>query len=114
MSPEQIEDGWQQKIADTLINPSSLNPRLSETTCAGLMAGLDAVRSKRPTTAKAFVGSLEESPVPNSVSRTQQVTGRVFISYSHADMRWLKKLETVVTPLVRENRFATFVGSSSS
>jgi len=40
--------------------------------------------------------------------RTKRVRESVFISYSHADAKWLAKIRTMLTPLVRSDRISVW------
>ena len=41
-------------------------------------------------------------------SKSRSVRNSVFISYSHADLRWLAKISTMLTPLVRSDRISVW------
>jgi serine/threonine protein kinase len=91
------------KIAGRLYQPGSLNHLLSVGTCAVLMTALSTNRAERPASAKAFVEALVDGGQNTTVEPND---GQIFVSYSHKDEKWLRKLESFLKPFIREHRLA--------
>jgi serine/threonine protein kinase len=93
------------KIAGRLLDPMSLNSRLAKNTCNALMQALSTDRRKRPSSCIAFVQSL--TAIDSGVLPPPS-PAHLFVSYCHKDERWLRKIETVLKPLVRDSRISVW------
>jgi len=91
------------KIAGRLSDPRSVNHLLSPHTAEVLMSALSTDRSRRPESAAGFIEVLtadahkEELPAPKPARS-------VFVSYSHEDEKWVRKIESFLKPLIRNGQ----------
>jgi|SRR5579859_1333424 len=97
------------KIAGQLIPAQTLNHLISDETQRGLNWGLRTDRSQRPASATELVAALSlddkhQIPLPSDKSAKNAPQGRIFVSYSHQDEKWLQKLSTVLKPLTRDSQ----------
>jgi O-acetyl-ADP-ribose deacetylase (regulator of RNase III) len=106
-SYEEVAARMAEVIADALLNrkrPVDVTIHLFDD--SGRKQPFDYIRFFEEFAARAPRVAAHEAPAQPSTNAADAVREHVFISYSHQDKAWLKRLQDMLQPLLRKNSIA--------
>jgi O-acetyl-ADP-ribose deacetylase (regulator of RNase III) len=106
-SYEEVAARMAEVIADALLRRQhAVDVTIHLFLDSGRKEPLDHVRFFEEFAARAPRVAAHEAPAQPKATEAKEVGAHVFISYSHQDKAWLKRLQDMLQPLLRKNSIA--------